>query len=251
MPDHDSVNQAVERALDGHRAGEQTLEALREPVAPASWPQAWRQHERKAFPRFGIRQLPSPAIDNNQRMSVREFSDARLSIGTVSEALSVLRISARPGGGLPNRRTPSAGALYPVEVYLISLNTELGTGVFYYDAEEHGVCKLFDIPEHLDGSTDKYLGITHCLNVPLLIAYSSVMYRNMRKYGARGYRYALLEVGGMASAIDNRSCQLALATVWLGGFADSAVCQLLGLRPELDMEIPILLQAVGHPKPSV
>lgn len=127
------------------------------------------------------------------------------------------------------RAAPSAGALYPVEVYLVSTGQgELAPGVYAYVPEKHG---LLPVPGASDaGAWARALGMTEgaVVSGPLLV-FTTVFQRTVWKYAARSYRYVALDAGHV------------VANSWLGAaalswpvevtpfFADPDVEALLGL----------------------
>lgn len=213
---------------------------------PSQWPDEWKSVERKAFPRF---ESPSritrlSGARRFERRSVREFSPAPVTHEELGVAFSALRIVASSTG--PTRDAPSAGALFPVESYFLSINSSLSQSAHYYDAEEHRLVETLPLPRSFCDAPHDSIGITDCPGVAGFVLMSAVLYRTMRKYGSRGYRYALLEAGACGSALDSAARLAGLSSVWLGGFDDQAVAGLVGIRPAVDMEVPLVLIAIGH-----
>jgi SagB-type dehydrogenase family enzyme len=237
----------VEQAVSGHKAGARSIEGLQQSAAldPSEWPEAWRQYERKAYPRFadGARRLPT-ASPSDARRSHRTFTSQPVTHEDLSALLQPLRIAPGPG-----RTVPSAGALYPIEAYVLTvLDEERSMKISYYDAEAHALVDLFDRPFGLGPESPwEYLGATPTPGVPAYVLLTAVLYRSMRKYGARGYRYALMEAGAAGQAIDVAATRLGLGCVWLGGFDDDRVADLVGVRSDLELEFPLVLIAIGRP----
>lgn len=236
----------VDRAIRGHEAGNRGVETLNDPAAldPALWPEAWKAYERKAFPRFSGQTL-SAALPPTRR-STRSFNSATVSLSMLSALLEPLSIHEQESRS--TRAVPSAGALYPIETYIMLLSAGEHSGMScYYDDQRHAIVPLFPLPTTMRERPEDFLGVTPTPNAALYVLFTAVLYRTMRKYGARGYRYALLEAGAMASAIDEAARRLGLGTVWLGGFDDSRASELIGIRAELELEVPLLFLAVGAP----
>jgi SagB-type dehydrogenase family enzyme len=63
--------------------------------------------------------------------------------------------------------------------------------------------------------------------------FTSVFMRSMCKYGARGYRFALLEAGHQAENICLMAVQLGLGSLCIGGFHDTSVNDILGIDGRL------------------
>ena len=66
------------------------------------------------------------------------------------------------------------------------------------------------------------------------------------KYGLRGLRFALLELGAAAVVVDLVATALGLSTLWLGGFVDEEIWKLLSISPLHELEVPFLVIALGH-----
>lgn len=134
--------------------------------------------------------------------------------------------------GLPwpiwGRAVPSAGGLYPLEIYAGVRNVEgIADGVYHYNGVEQQL-------ERLAWSSAKDLW--GCLlypefleNANLLMAISTVFQRTMKKYGPRGYRYVLFEAGHCAENICLLATELGLGSLCLGGFDDMLFACTLGL----------------------
>ncbi|MBM3470889.1 MAG: SagB/ThcOx family dehydrogenase [Armatimonadetes bacterium] len=138
------------------------------------------------------------------------------------------------GNGLHARRTvPSAGACYPIDAYFW-FPVPLGgvhPGPYHYDAAAHsGALVTLDPPET---SLSDLLTVTAfpalIERAGLLIVLAGVFARTTDKYGARGYRFVLLEAGHAAQNIYLAAAALDLGAVALGGLDDAMLDALLGL----------------------
>ncbi|HKR21999.1 MAG TPA: SagB/ThcOx family dehydrogenase [Pyrinomonadaceae bacterium] len=128
-----------------------------------------------------------------------------------------------------SRAMPSAGALYPVDVYPVIFRVSgLAPGVYRYAVEDHSLelVRSGGFGDHL---------AAWMLNQPF-IADSCVVFmlvgrkeRIAQQYGERGYRYLLIEAGHIAQNFCLVTTGLGLGSVTIGGFVDSAVNQLLGV----------------------
>jgi SagB-type dehydrogenase family enzyme len=135
-----------------------------------------------------------------------------------------------PGGlKLYPRSAPSAGGLYPLELYaLVQRVPGVGEGLHHYNAVSH-------ILEPLSaGVTPRdiwqlLLAQSFLENANLVIFISAVFERTLKKYGSRGYRYILLEAGHVAQNICLLAVEQKLGSLCLGGFADSKLNRFLGL----------------------
>jgi SagB-type dehydrogenase family enzyme len=184
---------------------------------------------------------PSAAGDDSleeaiaQRRSVREYTDAALTIDDVSQLLWATQgITSRSG----KRAAPSAGALYPLEVYVVD-----GTGVHHYAPEGHG------LQAHLTGDLRADLSAaaldqSAVAEAPAVFVIAGVMARAEAKYGDRAERYVILEAGHAAQNLLLQAVSLDLGAVPIGAFHDADVQRLLSLPSDHE---PLYLIPVGHP----
>jgi SagB-type dehydrogenase family enzyme len=194
--------------------------------------------------------LPQPVLDSKisieaalqERRSIRDYTPESLSISEISQLLWAAQGITRPGG---YRTAPSAGALYPLEVFLVSGQVDnLPAGVYRYKPEEHGLNLVLtgDILEELSAAA---LGQDAIRNAPAAIVITGIFERTMVKYGNRGIQYVHMEVGGAAENIYLQAESLDLGTVFIGAFHDDQVSQVLNLD---DQEEPLCIMPVGKPR---
>ena len=160
-----------------------------------------------------------------KRQSDRLFSGKELSRKDLGSLLS----SFYAWNGLEHRGYPSAGATYVTEIFGVAFNVEGLTGKsFYYDPEKHGIVTVADAPSWTEASKSLNMNIEGTPN--LLIIFVIFAERATAKYGERGGRFALLEVG---AALQQLSLQIAesskLKGVAVGGMLDSVWKQHLKL----------------------
>lgn len=205
----------------------------------------------KTYPRFPRHHLPDPALPS-QFCLPDAFLGRHSALELISEDFSALEVStllaavgARPDLSYPasgRRMYPSAGAKYPVETYLIALRcTELPSGLYHYALREHELEELWmeDLHESLLSATDDQ----RVLSASLVFIFSIVYGRVAEKYGQRGLRYGLIEIGHMAQNISLTACALRKGCCEIGGFVDSAVNKWLDIDGE--SEAASLLMVLG------
>lgn len=176
-----------------------------------------------------------------QRTSQGSFLDRPLSLSQVSQLLWAAQ--GMTEGGTFKRTAPSAGGLYPLEVYLVVGNVDaLERGVYHYQPEGHVVSFV------LEGSYQHSLA-TACLSQsfvgasPLSIVVAAEYERTAIKYGERGVRYVLMEVGHVGQNIALQAVGLGLAACHVGAFRDEEVSRVLKL-PERHR--PLYIVVVGY-----
>lgn len=168
------------------------------------------------------------------RRSVRNFTDAELTINDLSRILyqsyGITGEMTLPGGVTQYlRAAPSAGAIYPAEIYLgIRQVTGVEPGVYHYNVKNHELELLIrgDLTEDLSRicGNQEYVS-----KAAVTILISAVFQRTKRKYGERGYRYALLDVGHLGQNIYLASTALGISVMTTCGFFDDEANKLLRL----------------------
>lgn len=176
-----------------------------------------------------------------KRRSVRSYREEPLTLAEVSQLLWAAQGITAPGWG--GRTAPSAGALYPLEVYAVVGEVEgLEPGIYHYRPEGHLLMrrKAGDLRSELAAVA---LGQAWVREAPLVLVIAARYERTTRKYGERGVRYVHIEVGHVGQNVYLQAEALALGTVMVGAFSDQEVKELLGIEEE-----PLALMPVGRPK---
>lgn len=211
--------------------------------------------------------LPAPSTDGGspltralaQRRSVRQFESRSLRLADVAQmlwaaqgvtqAMPQPRAGWRPEwgewrGGL--RTAPSAGALYPLELYLVARSVDgLGAGVYRYIPVEHALRRAGNATtEQLAIAA---LGQRQIADAPAVVVIVAVYQRTTTKYGDRGTRYVHIDAGAAAENLLLQATALGLGSVYVGAFRDDAVRETLALPAD---QAPLGLLPVGHPTGS-
>lgn len=189
--------------------------------------------------------LPPPSLAGpvsleealTQRRSVREFGDTALTTAELGQLLWATQGITHEHG---YRTAPSAGALYPLEVYVVTAE-----GVFHYDPHEHRLLALSQIDARPD-LHQAALRQEPVRQAPAVLVVTAVYERTAKKYGAeRSPRYVHLEAGHAAQNLLLQAVVLDLGAVPIGAFDDEAVQKALGLPAD---HRPLYLIPVGHLK---
>lgn len=170
------------------------------------------------------------------RRSVRDFAADPLDLGTVSQLLWSAQGITSPEG---QRAAPSAGARYPLELYLTCAE-----GLFQYDPKAHAITKVQsgDLRGPL---ADAAYGQLFVAEAPICLIFSAVYQRSMSRYGDRGIRYAHIDLGHAAENVHLQAEALGLASVPVGAFKDESVARVLELPAN---QKPLYLIPVGRPR---
>jgi len=181
-----------------------------------------------------------------QRRSIRRFEDEPLQEAELSQLLWAAQGITRVGRGFGYRTAPSAGALYPVETYLVVHAVEgIAPGVYHYAVEEHGLEQLQtgdSCVEIARSALDQE--IAAWANV--VFVWTAIFARSKWKYKQRAYRYVYLDAGHVAQNVALAAVALGLGSCQIAALYDDEVNALLGVDG-VD-ESAIYMTVVGKPK---
>jgi SagB-type dehydrogenase family enzyme len=170
------------------------------------------------------------------RRSTRDFSDKTVSFKSISALFTTaLCTGARKDDGLVQRPYPSAGALYPVNCYLIARRVErLVPGIYHIngDAASLEVVRTYESrPDALAQVIDTALVTDPAIRgAAFFVLLTGNLDKVTAKYGERGYRFLLLEAGHIAQNLSLAAAGCRLTHVAVGGFCEAALEQLVGVR---------------------
>lgn len=172
-----------------------------------------------------------------RRRSVRDYTQEPLAYAELGQLLWAAQGITSPQGF---RTAPSAGARYPLEVYIV-----LPEGVYHYSPQQHRLSL------HLAGDKRPDLHAVALyqaavLQAPAVIVMAAIYQRTAERYGAtRTPRYVHMEIGHAAQNVLLQAVALGLGAVPIGAFYDEQVQQVLALPAD---QAPLYLIPVGHPR---
>ena len=134
------------------------------------------------------------------------------------------------------RTTPSAGATYPLELFVVTAD-----GLFHYLPAEHSLEKLTG-QDLRAGLASAAWGQEFIAGAPLALIFAAQFSRTTGRYGRRGVRYVYMEAGHAAQNVHLQAESLGLGSVAVGAFDDAAVSDCLSLPSHLE---PIYMVVVG------
>jgi SagB-type dehydrogenase family enzyme len=141
------------------------------------------------------------------------------------------------------RTSPSAGALYPLEVYLVAGHVQgLPKGIYKYRPHGHELVMVGEGDKRSDLCAAA-LGQSCIEEGSIDIVLTAVYERTTRKYGNRAERYVHMEIGHAAQNIYLQSVTLGLGTVAVGAFNDERVKEVLIMKTE---EYPLCIMPIGR-----
>ncbi len=189
--------------------------------------------------------LPAPKLESavsieeaiNKRRSVRNFSDKGVNIEQISQLLWAAQGITDKMMGF--RAAPSAGALYPIEIYI----AEKG-GLFHYLPDGH-ILETISTKDLRGELSSAALFQASIRSAAVDIIICAVYERVTSKYGQRGIRYTDIEAGHVAQNIHLQAVALGLSSAPIGAFDDNAVSKILSLA---DDKVPLYIIPVGYKK---
>jgi SagB-type dehydrogenase family enzyme len=191
--------------------------------------------------------LPKPSLEGGLtvgvalrlRRSMREFASGSLLLAAAGDLLWAAQ--GVSGGGL--RTTPSAGATYPLEVYLVAAEvTGLIPGVYRYLPASHGLAAVIrgDCRTAISAAAADQAWIA---KAPADLVIASEKARTAAQYGRMAERYVAMEAGCAAQNVALTAVALGLATVIVGAFDPARLAVAAGLPHAHE---PLCLMPVGR-----
>jgi len=232
---------------------QQESKHTRERVSGAAPGNPARPEQYREYPDRPVIPLPPPAemaqmsVDRalRERKSVRTYAPRPLS----KEMLAYLLWAStgiQPREGVRWFRTaPSAGALYPVETYVVANDiTGLPRGLYHYNIRAHALEQLQtgDLSHPLSRAA---MGQRMCAQAPVVLIWTAVFARTTWRYGDRGYRYVYLDAGHIAQNLALAAVSLGLGSCQVGALFDDEVNAITGV--DGFRESTIYMSVVGWP----
>ncbi len=197
--------------------------------------------------------LPKPSSDGKvslekaikERRTVRDFREGTLSLNHLSQLLWAAQGITDPTMG--RRAAPSGGALYPLDIYILigeSGVEKMDAGVYHYLPKEHSVSMISRGDRRREISAAS-LSQMWMAKAPVIFVITAEFKRITGKYGERGIRYALIEVGHAGQNLFLEAEALGLGAGIVGAFNDLEVSKVASLPSKHE---PILIMPVGYKK---
>jgi SagB-type dehydrogenase family enzyme len=177
------------------------------------------------------------------RRSTRDFSDKEMPLAVLSQLLwSTHGLTARVGRA-ELRTAPSAGACYPIEVYVVANNVStLSRGLYRYVPGDHFLIPMRegDVGAEITAAA---LGHRMCRTGSVTFVWTAVIPRTTGRYGDRGYRYIYMDAGHVGQNMYLAATALRYGCCTIGAFDDDAMNASLGIDGEV--ETAVYAAAVG------
>jgi SagB-type dehydrogenase family enzyme len=205
-----------------------------------------------------IIKLPKPQLKGKvsleetilKRRSVRRYRREPIVLSQLSQILwSAQGIT----GTREFRAAPSAGATYPLEIFVFvgkkgviageakQAPEELQAGIYHYEADSHSL-SLHNPADLRPDLARAALDQEFIIEAPVDIVICALYHRTSYRYGRRGERYVHIEVGHVGENIHLQAVALGLATVEVGAFDDEDVRKVLGVEEQIK---PLYIMPLG------
>lgn len=178
------------------------------------------------------------------RRSVRRFTAAPLDLADLGQLLWAAQGVTDPRG---RRTAPSAGALYPLELYVMAARVRgLAPGLYRYRADGHALVPVAagDLAPAVAVAAFNQDWMREAAAIAV---FAGVVARTARKYRRRAEFYVHAEVGHAAMNLSLQALALGLGSTMVGGFPPGRIGEILGLPDDTE---PMLLVPFGHPRPG-
>jgi len=176
------------------------------------------------------------------RRTVRHFASRPLALAQVGQILWAADGLSDPRG---LRTAPSAGATYPLELYLVVGErgvTNLAPGVYRYLVSEHALSPTVkgDLRAPVARAS---LHQSWMAEAPVMVIIAAEYRRCTARYGERGVMYTHMESGHVSQNVFLMAETLGLGAGIVGAFEDKGLAQALKLPQD---QVPLLVMPVGY-----
>jgi SagB-type dehydrogenase family enzyme len=180
-----------------------------------------------------------------KRRSIRHYSGKPLSREELSYLLWASGGIQRVERGNAFRTAPSAGALYPIETYLLIDSVEgVAAGAYHYSVKTHRLEEL-RLGQLGHDIVLAALNQKMCIEAAAIFIWTAIFYRSKWKYEERAYRYIYLDAGHIAGNLTLAATAAGLGTCQIGALFDDEVNSIIGVDGR--DESVVYMSLVGHP----
>ncbi len=197
-------------------------------------------------------ELPDPDTTGSMKLeealyeahSARRYSGRPLTLGELGQLLWAGKGINVDGVSGPTRTAPSAGGIYPQELFVAAGNVEeLDPGIYSYRSEDHTL-EMISEGDRRGDLARAALNQSFIAEAPAVIVVAAVPERSASKYGRRGSeRYVYMDSAHSAQNILLQATALNLATVPVGAFDEDSVNRVM----ESGSAVPLYIIPAGHP----
>ncbi len=177
------------------------------------------------------------------RRSRRDYTAEYLSLAELSQLLWAIQGVTAYAGRYALRTSPSAGALYPIETYVIANRVDnLEPGAYHYDVIKH---TLESIRKGKFGAEVAHAALDQTMleDAAIVFIWTAIVARSKWKYGERAYRYIYMDAGHIGQNAYIAAEAMGFGCCTVGAFFDDEVGSIIGIDNE--DEIVIYLCSIG------
>ncbi len=174
-----------------------------------------------------------------KRRSARDYKTQPVSLKELSQILwGSYGVTAKEWGYYL-KTAPSAGALYPIEIYVASFNVEgLKKGIYHFNPKDMTLKGIFE-GDFSKEITHACLGQDFILNSAFVLILTAIPSRTISRYRERGVRYILMDLGCIIQNIYLSLTALNMGGCIIGAFSDSAMNKIMNLNPEKELVLAV------------
>jgi SagB-type dehydrogenase family enzyme len=208
----------------------------------------------KDYPDAPVVELPAPAFRDpvdlqaviSQRRSVRAFAKKPVTIQQLSTMLWASAGITKRTQSFAYRAAPSAGALYPIETYVVANNVEgLEPGLYHYPVKTHAL-ELLRNGKFGKAAAEAALDQNIAAGAAVDFIWTAVFERSAWKYRQRAFRYVYLDCGHIAGQLSIAAVAMGLGSCNIAAIYDGEMNALLGVDGE--EETVLYMCCVGVPR---
>jgi SagB-type dehydrogenase family enzyme len=178
------------------------------------------------------------------RRSIRDFSPEAISLRELSQLIWATQGITGNAYGFLLRVIPSAGALYPIETYVVVNRVEaLERGIYHFSVRKNELEQLAEGDFGLRVAASA-LDQSMAAGASVVFVWTAIVERTKWKYRERGYRYLYLDAGHIGQNLYLAAASLGLGCCTIGAFYDDEVNQVIGVDGQ--QETAVYLGAVGR-----
>jgi SagB-type dehydrogenase family enzyme len=216
---------------------------------PVARPELYKSYNGRRFPlSFSSDELPTSSLVSllKSRKSVRSFSRTPVQLSELAFLLWASTGIREKVNSFEFRTVPSAGALYPIETYIVANNvTNLPSGLYHYNIKSNELEQI-RVGEFGKEVACAALNQEMCAEAPIIILWAALFSRSKWKYRQRAYRYIYLDAGHIAQNLALSATSIGLGSCQIGAFYDNELNNIVGVDGR--EESVIYLSVVGKPR---
>ena len=178
-----------------------------------------------------------------QRRTVRAFMPRALDLNQLSQLLWAAHGITENTGF--KRAAPSAGALYPMDIYVVvgqNSVAQIEAGIYHYEPKGH-LLSLVEKSDFRNAIVRASLSQAWMAKAPISFIITAEYKRVTVKYGKRGVRYAMIEAGHIGQNLFLQAGALGFKAGIVGAFHDKELIDVMNIPPSHE---PLLIMPVGY-----